>query len=126
MQEPHLTYSDYAVFARQAPERIYRDCEVSVFHASGPGGQCVNTTDSAVRMRHLPTGITVTARDSRSQYLNRQACLTKLQRIFEERSVAPKRRKPTRVPRGSKERRLQDKKRRGGRKALRGRPNLDD
>lgn len=107
-----LTYHDYAVFARMDDAAISRACEVKVFRATGPGGQGVNTTDSAVRMRHLPTGITVTARESRSQHQNRQLCLAKLRAEFERRARRPKPRKKTKVPRKANERRLEAKRRR--------------
>lgn len=111
----------YGAYARQTPEQILRDCEVTTFRATGPGGQCVNTTDSAVRMRHIPTGIVVVSRDSRSQLRNREACLEKLHAIFERRSRPPKPRKPTKVSRAQKERRLQGKHRLSQKKATRGR-----
>ena len=121
MEPTDPTYRDFARWARQALEDVARDCDVQAFRASGPGGQCVNTTDSAVRMTHVPSGLTVVSRESRSQFRNRQLCLQKLRAQFERRAVPPKVRRATKVPRRAKERRLAEKRQRSQTKAQRGR-----
>ena len=122
---PTPTYRDYARYASQTLDQLACCCHVDVFHATGPGGQCVNTADSAVRMVHEPTGIVVVSRESRSQYRNRQLCLQKLREELSRRAVPPKARRATKPTRGSHERRMHAKHVRSQIKEARRRPYED-
>lgn len=79
-------------------DRVLADCRVETYRASGSGGQHINTTDSAVRLTHLPTGIVVTSQKERSQYLNKRECLKKLRRKVEELNYTKPKRISTKTP----------------------------
>ena len=79
----------------------------------------MNTTDSAVRMRHVPSGIVVTAGESRSQFQNRASCLRKLKEEFTRRARPSKRRVATKPGKAAQARRLADKRHRARIKAAR-------
>jgi ribosome-associated protein len=104
----------------KSDEELLEECEIQTYRSSGSGGQHVNRTESAVRLKHLPTGIVVTSQKERSQYLNKLDCLQKLRlkiRAFYYR--APKR-IPTKKPRAAKEETLRKKAKRSLNKKLRG------
>ena len=63
-------------------KELLAQCEVDTYRASGPGGQKRNKTSSAVRIRHLPSGLIVIAEESRSQHENRVKALKRLRQAF--------------------------------------------
>ncbi|HJR06729.1 MAG TPA: peptide chain release factor-like protein [Pyrinomonadaceae bacterium] len=93
----------------ESDEDLLRECEVDTFRASGPGGQHVNKTESAVRLTHLPSGVVVTCREERSQIRNKTSCLRKLRERVEKLNHRPPKRVPTRASRAAKERTLEAK-----------------
>jgi hypothetical protein len=69
-----------ATWSRLTEDQLLAQCEVDTYRASGPGGQKRNKTSSAVRLRHLPTGLIVIAEESRSQHENKAKALKRLWR----------------------------------------------
>ncbi|HEX8178071.1 MAG TPA: peptide chain release factor-like protein [Pyrinomonadaceae bacterium] len=110
----------------ESDEDLLQECEVATFRASGPGGQHVNKTESAVRLKHLPSGVVVTAQQERSQHRNKALCLQKLRAKVAQLNYRPAKRVPTRVPRSAKNRTLEAKARRAQVKRLRSKPTRDE
>ncbi len=104
--------------------RLARDCEITPFKSPGPGGQKKNKTESSVRVRHLPSGITRIATESRSQSRNREQALARVLAELERRARRPRPRRATRPSRLAVQRRLEAKRRAGERK--RDRARLED
>ena len=100
-----------------------KDLSWEFFRASGPGGQHRNKTETGVRLTHLPSGVTVSATERRSQHQNREVALRRLAAALAEKHKPPPRpRRPTKPSRAARRRRLEAKRRRGRIKALRRRP----
>ena len=107
-------------------EDLLRECQVETFRSSGPGGQHVNKTESAIRLRHLPSGLVVTSQQERSQHRNKEICLRKLREKIERLNYRPPKRVPTRISRGAKLRTLAEKSRRSQIKRLRTKPSTGE
>lgn len=107
-------------------ETLEREVEVDVFRASGPGGQHVNRTESALRLTHPPSGVVVVAQDSPSQHRNREIAFERLIARLARLNHVPKKRVPTRPTVASRKRRVEGKTRRGAIKRARGRVRGDE
>jgi ribosome-associated protein len=94
-------------------DALLAQCEESFYVGGGPGGQHRNKTETAVRLAHGPTGVVVTATERRSQPQNRAAAMERLRERLRALSHRPRPRRATKPTRGSKERRITEKKRTG-------------
>ncbi|KAG0476613.1 hypothetical protein HPP92_013454 [Vanilla planifolia] len=74
--------SNAVEFLRLSDEELMEQCDMDTFKASGPGGQHRNKRESAVRLKHQPTGVTAQASEDRSQHRNRAAALARLRHLL--------------------------------------------
>lgn len=102
-----------------ADEALLAQCEVQAHRAGGPGGQHRNKAETAVRLVHLPSGVSVEGKDERSRSQNLRIALGRLREKLARRAYRPPPRRPTRPSRGAKQRRLDAKKHDSRKKALR-------
>jgi hypothetical protein len=77
-----MTKSGRARWTELSDPQLLQQCEIDTYRASGPGGQKRNKTSSAVRIRHLPSGLIVIAEESRSQHENRARALRRLRQAL--------------------------------------------
>jgi protein subunit release factor B len=92
------------------PEILKKQVVIETYRSSGPGGQRKNKTETAVRLKHLPSGITVLATEHRSQAQNRKLAFERLRERLLKLNRPRKRRVSTSVPLGAIERKKEEKK----------------
>jgi ribosome-associated protein len=107
-------------------EILEREVEIEVFRSSGPGGQHVNKTESALRIIHRPSGVVVISRDSPSQHRNRETAFERLVERLVRLNHVPKKRVATKPSRAAKQRRIEAKKIRTVTKRTRSRVRGDE
>lgn len=105
---------------------LEQDCEVDFYTSSGPGGQHRNRSRTGVRLRHKPSGIIVTATETRSQSTNLERAYLRLKKRLERLNRPEKKRKRTRPKKAARERRLQSKSHRSRTKSLRRKPKGEE
>ena len=96
-----------------------KDLKIDYYRGSGPGGQHRNTSETGVRITHLPTGIVVTATESRSRHANQQRAMARLEEKLAARLKKRRPRIKTRPGKAAITRRLDAKRRQGEKKAIR-------
>ena len=100
-------------------EILKRQVILETYRSSGPGGQRKNKVETAVRLKHLPSGVTVVATEHRSQAENRRLAFERLRKRLIKLNRPLKRRIPTSTPRTAIEKRMEEKRIRSKKKRLR-------
>jgi len=96
-----------------------QDLRIDYFRGSGPGGQHRNTSETGVRITHLPTGVVATATESRSRHINMQRAMARLEEKLAKRSRKRRPRIATRPGKAAVARRLEAKTRKSEKKKAR-------
>ncbi len=107
------------------PEVLKKQVIIETYRSSGPGGQRKNKVETAVRLRHLPSGITVVATEHRSQAENRKLAFERLRGRLVKLNRPKKRRIPTSVSFKTIEKRIEEKKILSKKKRLRQKPQKE-
>jgi protein subunit release factor B len=107
-------------------ETLKKEIEVSFFKSSGPGGQRKNKRETAVKIFHPPSGLTVIATEHRLQAKNRELALKRLQDKLLELNKEKKPRIPTTMPESVKEKIIEEKKKQSEKKKQRKKPVITD
>ncbi len=102
------------------PEILKKQVIVETYRSRGPGGQRKNKTETAVRLTHLPSGVTVTATKNRSQAQNRKLAFERLRERLLKLNKQRKPRIPTSIPQKALEKKKEEKMIRSVKKRLRG------
>lgn len=110
----------------ETDEKLLEECDFDTFRSSGKGGQHVNTTNSAVRLIHRPTGIAITSQQERSQHQNKAICLEKLRDKVARLNYRAPKRIPKKVSASAKRKTLELKQRNSEKKQLRSKPDIDN
>lgn len=105
-------------------EMLRREVVAETYRTPGPGGQRKNRKETAVRLTHIPTGITVVASERRSQAMNREVAFERLLRRLTEFNRPAKRRIRTKPPASVVGAQREEKKRQSQKKRLRGMPDI--
>jgi protein subunit release factor A len=100
-----------------------KDLRIDYFRGSGPGGQHRNTSETGVRITHLPTGVAVTATESRSRHMNLQRALKRLEEKLAAREKKRRPRIKTRPGKAAVARRLEKKRKKSEKKRNRQKPD---